>query len=67
MRLDTELIRYLSSSDMRVLLAIESKMRSNEMVPISQLIGAVRGGEGELRNVLRTLGKQTLTHQETGK
>jgi len=51
---------------MRVLLAIEARMRTNELVPIAQLRNVCRNGESELKQVLRTLGKQTLTHQETG-
>jgi len=66
MRLDADLVRYLTSADIRVLLALEARMRTNELVPRDQLRGVCKNGEGELKMVLRTLGKQSLTHQEQG-
>jgi len=66
MRLDADLVRYLTTADIRVLVALEARMRTNELVPKDQLRGVCKNGEGELKMVLRTLGKQSLTHQEQG-
>lgn len=65
MRLDATCLRYLTTTDLRVLTAIELGMRNHELVPIpliSTLAGLPHGGH--MRG-LKVVHKHKLVHKET--
>ncbi|QDZ18789.1 serine/threonine-protein kinase Rio2 [Chloropicon primus] len=67
MKLDANMLRYLSKEDFRVLTAVEMGQKNHEMVP-TQLVSAISGlRHGGSYKVLRTLLRHKLIHHENKK
>ncbi|CAI0419219.1 unnamed protein product [Linum tenue] len=67
MKLDVEVLRYLSKDDFRVLTAVEMGMRNHEIVPaelISRIASLKHGGTYK---VLKNLLKHKLVHHDSSK
>ena len=67
MKLDANMLRYLSKEDFRVLTAVEMGQKNHELVP-AQLVSAIsRLRHGGSYKVLRTLLRHKLIHHENKK
>ncbi|KAL4352416.1 hypothetical protein GQ457_06G014980 [Hibiscus cannabinus] len=67
MKLDVDVLRYLSKDDFRVLTAVEMGMRNHEIVP-SELIGRIASlKHGGTYKVLKNLLKHKLVHHDSSK
>ncbi|XAR63555.1 Non-specific serine/threonine protein kinase [Bertholletia excelsa] len=67
MKLDVDVLRYLSKDDFRVLTAVEMGMRNHEIVP-SELIDRIAGlKHGGTYKVLKNLLKHKLLHHDSSK
>ncbi|PPR80428.1 hypothetical protein GOBAR_AA40288 [Gossypium barbadense] len=67
MKLDVDVLRYLSKDDFRVLTAVEMGMRNHEIVP-SDLIGRIASlKHGGTYKVLKNLLKHKLVHHDSSK
>jgi RIO kinase 2 len=64
MKLDANMLRYLSKEDFRVLTAVEMGQKNHEIVPV-QLVSSISGlRHGGSFKVLRTLLRHKLLHHE---
>lgn len=67
MKLDANMLRYLSKEDFRVLTAVEMGQKNHEMVP-TQLVSSISGlRHGGSYKVLKTLLRHKLLHHENKK
>ncbi|KAG9147841.1 hypothetical protein Leryth_003444 [Lithospermum erythrorhizon] len=67
MKLDVNVLRYLSKDDFRVLTAVEMGMRNHEIVP-AELIGRIASlKHGGTYKVLKNLLKHKLVHHDSSK
>ncbi|XP_010257739.1 PREDICTED: serine/threonine-protein kinase rio2 isoform X2 [Nelumbo nucifera] len=67
MKLDVDVLRYLSKDDFRVLTAVEMGMKNHEIVP-SELIDRIAGlKHGGTYKVLKNLLKHKLLHHDSSK
>ncbi|KAK7281392.1 hypothetical protein RIF29_09348 [Crotalaria pallida] len=67
MKLDVDVLRYLSRDDFRVLTAVELGMRNHEIVPTELIDRIARLKHGGTYKVLRNLLKHKLLHHDSSK
>ncbi|CAJ2677926.1 unnamed protein product [Trifolium pratense] len=67
MKLDVDVLRYLSKDDFRVLTAVELGMRNHEIVPIELIDRIARLKHGGTYKVLKNLLKHKLLHHDSSK
>lgn len=67
MKLDVNVLRYLSKDDFRVLTAVEMGMRNHEIVPCELIDRIARLKHGGTYKVLRNLLKHKLVHHDSSK
>lgn len=67
MKLDVNVLRYLSKDEFRVLTAVEMGMKNHEIVP-AELVDRIAGlKHGGTYNNLRTLLRHKLVHHDSSK
>ncbi|XP_055818894.1 serine/threonine-protein kinase rio2 [Solanum dulcamara] len=67
MKLDVNVLRYLSKDDFRVLTAVEMGMRNHEIVPCELIDRIARLKHGGTYKVLKNLLKHKLVHHDSSK
>ncbi|KAF1870321.1 hypothetical protein Lal_00003527 [Lupinus albus] len=67
MKLDVDVLRYLSKDDFRVLTAVELGMRNHEIVPSELIARIARLKHGGTYKVLKNLLKHKLLHHDSSK
>lgn len=67
MKLDVEVLRYLSKEDFRVLTAVEMGMRNHEIVPAELIDRIASLKHGGTYKVLKNLLKHKLVHHDSSK
>ncbi|XP_058731290.1 uncharacterized protein LOC131603058 [Vicia villosa] len=67
MKLDVDVLRYLSKDDFRVLTAVELGMRNHEIVPTELIDRIARLKHGGTYKVLKNLLKHKLLHHDSSK
>ncbi|XP_043707208.1 serine/threonine-protein kinase rio2-like isoform X2 [Telopea speciosissima] len=67
MKLDVDVLRYLSKDDFRVLTAVEMGMRNHEIVPSELVDRIARLRHGGTYKVLKNLLKHKLLHHDSSK
>lgn len=67
MKLDVEVLRYLSKDDFRVLTAVEMGMRNHEIVPAELIDRIASLKHGGTYKVLKNLLKHKLVHHDSSK
>lgn len=67
MKLDVDVLRYLSKDDFRVLTAVELGMRNHEIVPTELIDRIARLKHGGTYKVLKNLLKNKLLHHDSSK
>ncbi|XP_059278547.1 serine/threonine-protein kinase rio2 isoform X1 [Lycium ferocissimum] len=67
MKLDVNVLRYLSKEDFRVLTAVEMGMRNHEIVPCELIDRIARLKHGGTYKVLKNLLKHKLVHHDSSK
>ncbi|KAJ8574197.1 hypothetical protein K7X08_026002 [Anisodus acutangulus] len=67
MKLDVNVLRYLSKDDFRVLTAVEMGMRNHEIVPCELIDRIARLKHGGTYKVLKNLLKHKLVHHDASK
>ncbi|XP_057443055.1 serine/threonine-protein kinase rio2 [Lotus japonicus] len=67
MKLDVDVLRYLSKEDFRVLTAVELGMRNHELVPTELIDRIARLKHGGTYKVLKNLLKHKLLHHDSSK
>ncbi|KAK7401226.1 hypothetical protein VNO78_12550 [Psophocarpus tetragonolobus] len=67
MKLDVDVLRYLSKDDFRVLTAVELGMRNHEIVPTELIDRIARLKHGGTYKVLKNLLKYKLLHHDSSK
>ncbi|XP_028790040.1 serine/threonine-protein kinase rio2 [Neltuma alba] len=67
MKLDVDVLRYLSKDDFRVLTAVEMGMRNHEIVPTELIDRIARLKRGGTYKVLKNLLKNKLLHHDSSK
>ncbi|KAI9117767.1 hypothetical protein K1719_011182 [Acacia pycnantha] len=67
MKLDVDVLRYLSKDDFRVLTAVELGMRNHEIVPTELIDRIARLRSGGTYKVLKNLLKNKLLHHDSSK
>ncbi|XP_054793022.1 serine/threonine-protein kinase rio2 [Prosopis cineraria] len=67
MKLDVDVLRYLSKDDFRVLTAVELGMRNHEIVPTELIDRIARLKRGGTYKVLKNLLKNKLLHHDSSK
>ncbi|CAK7325024.1 unnamed protein product [Dovyalis caffra] len=67
MKLDVEILRYLSKDDFRVLTAVEMGMRNHEIVPAELIDRIASLKHGGTYKVLKNLLKHKLLHHDSSK
>ncbi|KAJ4958938.1 hypothetical protein NE237_026049 [Protea cynaroides] len=67
MKLDVEVLRYLSKDDFRVLTAVEMGMRNHEIVPAELVDRIARLKHGGTYKVMKNLLKHKLLHHDSSK
>ena len=67
MKLDANVLRYLTKSHFRVLTAIEMGMRNHELVPIALVISIAKVRTGGAHKIIADLLRNSLIHRERQK
>lgn len=67
MKLDVDVLRYLSKDDFRVLTAVEMGMRNHELVPSELVVRIASLKHGGTYKVLKNLLKYKLLHHDSSK
>lgn len=66
-KLDVQMLRYLSSEDFRVIMAIEMGMKNHEIVPLPLIASIACLRNGGVHKILKELVRHKLIAYEHGK